>query len=304
MRFEKVIAISVVCACGASCADDDVDNPQDVSAFVDGAYAVDGTDAANWDAAMTYAATDAIDDPFYLAQRSGSRAAKKTPVSDPRLAAKSAAEAADNYFLPSSCVTATADGNQVTYELSSCSGPLGMVSASGTIVVAFSAPGSADADEDASIGDDAGAEGDAGAGHAGLSVDVTSRELSINNAAATLDAHGTYSRNASGDKQIVLRSKGTHARSGVNVQRNLMATIRWNAGSQCIEVDANGTLDSNGKTFDVSVDDYTRCGGDCPKAGTVRIVGDSTVTLTLDGTDQPEYSSSNGSSGTVTLDCD
>ena len=218
MRLEKVIAISIVFACGASCADDDFDDDDndvnDVTATVDGVYVVDGTDAANWDAASTYAATDALDDPFVLAARTGEGGARDASGFDPEHAAAVAAESAGNYFSPASCVTATADGGEVTYELSSCSGPLGLLRTSGMIMVAFS--DSSTGDEDAAVPDQV----DAGAGSAVLVVDVSSHDLTINSAAATLDAHGTYARDdASGDKVLTLHSKGKHARNGVSVLR-------------------------------------------------------------------------------------
>jgi hypothetical protein len=280
----------IVLACGVvSCGDDDDD---DDAAAIDESYALDGVDAANWDAAGVYAATDSLDDPFFE-QRTA--AAKKSPTHDPEEAAAAAVLAADRYFSPKSCVDAQARGGEVKYDLSSCDGPLGIHKASGTITVKFSRPSDED---DGGLSDlDAGTEGDA------LAFDVGSQDLKIDGVPAELDASGIYSRTATGDKHVLLHSKGHHTRNGNDVERDVVSNAHWKEGSQCVDVDADGTLTTLGRTFTIEIDGYQRCAGDCPKAGTVRVVGARTVTLTLDGTDQPDFMSSNGTNGNVDLDC-
>jgi hypothetical protein len=297
MRLVKIAVMGLLVWSSVSCSDDDFDDDDDDEpASIDGTYALEGADAANWDAASTFAATDSLDDPFFMT--SGTSAAHKSPSTDPEEAAKAAADAADKYFSPSSCVTTDTDGGEVMYTLSSCDGPLGLRQASGTIHVMFEkATGE---DEDAGFAPDI----DAGMQDASLAFDVSSHGLTIDGAGAVLDAHGTYARTSSGDKQIILHSQGKHTRLGFEVKRDVMTTAHWKAGTQCVEVNANGTLKTLGQTFDLTVDGFTRCASACPRAGTVRVVNDRTVTLTLDGTDQPDFTSSNGTSGSVDLDCE
>jgi hypothetical protein len=51
---------------------------------------------------------------------------------------------------------------------------------------------------------------------------------------------------------------------------------------------------------------FSQCGAACPTSGTTSTVDRDTagtVTLTYDGTNKPRWSSSDGYSGTVALDC-
>jgi hypothetical protein len=291
VKFQNAIAISLLMTAAAACGDDD-DNHVTTSSAV---YAPDGVYTTDWDSAAMYAVTDPIADPFFLAQRVGSAATSSTTIT-PAQAAQSAAESADQYFSPKDCVRAKADGDQVTYDLADCQGPFGLQRIDGTLIVQFLAP------DEVSV--DAGIDAGIGAGSGEIGISIKSSGLTINAAEASITAQGIYSRTSSGQKRVTLTSTSKHSRNGAQITGNTTASATWAQGSQCVNVDATGDFVARGNTYNLRVEDYTRCVGQCPKSGSVRLAGgDQTITVTLNGTDRPPYKNNNGPNGSVTLEC-
>jgi hypothetical protein len=286
VKLHQTVGISVAVLAGIACGDGN-------STTSSTAYVGPATLATGYDAAMTYAVTDPLANPYYLALQVGAAATTTTTTTmTPDEAASAAATAADHYFTPGSCVKATAKGSQVTYQLSSCRGPFGVSKMNGTLNVRFSS---------ASVSVDAGS--DAGAGEPGLAFMLSSSDLVINGDASMISSHGTYRRSASGAKEVMLTSTSTLTHNGRQIMNAVNTTISWMAGSQCIDVNSTGEVTSGTQTSGLRITDYKRCAGKCPASGTVRLSDSQTVTLMLDGSNMPGYKTSDGNIGTVTLDC-
>jgi hypothetical protein len=77
--------------------------------------------------------------------------------------------------------------------------------------------------------------------------------------------------------------------------------VSWDQALNCLSLKS-----SPNNPVQASVDGFHQCGAGCPASGTAsKIDPDTTgtVTLTYDGTNKPRWSSSDGYSGTVALDC-
>jgi hypothetical protein len=235
-------------------------------------YVVDSNTAA--DAAM-YAATDPFD-PVVAA-------AAVTPAANIGAGwASVAAAAAARYYQPSGCVTATANGNTVTYTLNGCSGALGVIAMTGTITATYTP-----------------------AQPQGVQVAINSSNLRANGVALNLNQTGVYTQSGNA-RQIATNDKSSATSPSGNVlARTRTGTLAWSKGTTCATWNSAGTLQLDGAPLSEKFSSQTLCTAQCPK-GTVVLSNSTqsqTLTLTMDGTSTASYSDSAGKSGTVPIAC-
>lgn len=198
--------------------------------------------------------------------------------------AASAAARVPGAMTQASCVTATQQGATVTYVLTDCTGPYGLVHVSGTLTAVYS-------------------RGMGGA----VQVVITGNGIRAN--AATFDVNATVNATqASGVKraQVTSQSTGTGPR-GASVDRNGAYTVTWDAAAQCVTLDGTWTSTVALRTVTTTVSGFEKCASRCPAAGGSIVSSGTrgnTLTVTYDGTATAAWTSSaNGKSGTVKLLC-
>ena len=198
------------------------------------------------------------------------------------LAAAAAARGAAR-FQPSGCASVAVSGTTLTYTLSECTGRLGLVHVTGTLV--------------AELAD----------GTDGIHITVSGNALKANR--ATLDVNATAVLSTDGAKcRMVVTTQG----SGVTARGNAFAragtyTIERDPATACVSLDGVWQLDlDTGRTRSTTATGLLRCPDACPAAGgTIVHTGllGRTVTVTFDGSAAASWTSSTGRSGTVDLTC-
>lgn len=186
----------------------------------------------------------------------------------------------------SGCVTSTRNLNVVTYVLLNCTGPYGLVKVSGTMVVTYTRQ------VDGSI-----------------KADATGTGLKVNDGTLDLTATAIYSKDAAGLEHVVVNTHGvgTGAR-GHTGDRVGNYTVTRDQTAGCVSLEGKWTTQWDGSraTTSTQVTGLKKCSGACPAAGGVvkhtGILG-KVLTLTFDGTSVAAWSSTNGKSGTVNLQC-
>lgn len=254
--FALVVPLLVLSGCGGG-------DPTSDSAAVSGA--LDSTDDTSNESALMVASVDAT--------------ANAGTAND---AAAMAAGSAHTWYQPSTCVSASAVGNVVTYTLDNCTGPWGLVHTSGTVVVTYTK--AAD----------------------GIHAAATATGLSVNGATMNVDAQAVYS--VAGTQKtltVTTNGAGTGAR-GTSIARNGSYTITWDTSSLCGALDGAWSTVIGGATWSTAVAGYKQCAGHCPTAGTLTHTGGLsgvTVTVSFDGSAAARWSTSRGHSGTIALLC-
>lgn len=196
--------------------------------------------------------------------------------------AAAAATRVGSHMQPAGCLTTTVSGATVTYVFNDCTGPYGMVHLTGTVVGVYSRP--------------------AGGGVQGV---FTSTGFKVN--AAVIDLNSTVNaRQANGEKtaDVVTDTSGTGPR-GNQFTRNGAYTVTFNPTTECVSLNGTWTTKSGVRTSSTTVSDFTRCKGQCPAAGgtIVNTNPRTVVTLTYDGSGTASWTTANGRTGTVTLQC-
>jgi hypothetical protein len=197
-------------------------------------------------------------------------------------AATMGAAQAKTFWQPSTCVTATAQLNVVTYQLENCTGPYGLVHVSGSVVVTYTKQQS------------------------GVHADAVANGLTINGATMDFTSHADYTVNGSA-KQLVVATdgSGTGAR-GNSITRHGSYTLKWDDATDCGALDGNWSTGINNATWSTSIAGYAQCKGHCPSGGTLAHTGGIsgvTVTVSFDGSADAKWTSSRGRSGTIALFC-
>jgi hypothetical protein len=235
--------------------------------------------ATNYEAALYYGALDPIPVGFYTVA-SAPIGADAAPA-DPSAAAASAAAAAVATYFPN-CANATAAGNVTTYTLNNCTGPLGLVGASGTVTATFNVVGSS------------------------VQIQLAGNGVHANGGILNLMSSGTLTAGANGQKtlQANTTTSGTGP-DGNNVMRSGMYTLVWPTGAGCATI--NGTLNgvgSAGFVGSTQITNYVACAGKCPQSGsTTHAFAGGTVTLQFNGSNSAACTASNGTSASVPLTC-
>jgi len=265
----------LIALCANACGGDDDDSSGIPSEAV---YASDATVAQSTDAAYMYAMTDPFVSPYYAFDVGGPQEQTTAP-GDTSDAISTVAANAGMYFTPKDCVDTKIDNEKLTLKLSNCTGPLGIQTTSGTVNAQFSMTGK------------------------NMTVDLSSDNLTVNDADVELDATGIYSMSGK-KKTVALTSRGSITLNGKKLTRDVTGTITWNTGSKCATIQATGMITVGSADSDLDAN-YQRCTGECPKSGTVKLTdaNDKSTILTFDSTPTPPFSTTDGNSGTVPLRC-
>jgi Tfp pilus assembly protein PilV len=230
------------------------------------AEALDSTDVSSTESALMATSNDALE---------GSSATTAES------AAQTAATRWPTFYQPAGCATATYSGDTATFTLKDCTGRYGLVHVTGTVTVVYTKTAT------------------------GWSGTASGVGLSVNGATVDLNANGTFS-NANGVKtaDIQSTSKGTGVR-GNAFTRSGAYTASWDGS--CLTLDGSWMTTVNARHWTTTVSNFKRCTGMCPQAGsTVTYTGgvlNLSVTITADGDNTANWSTSTGKMGTLTLFC-
>ncbi len=185
------------------------------------------------------------------------------------------------------CVTTTQKLNVVTYVMVDCTGPYGLVTVSGTMVVTYTR-------QSGGV----------------IKADAQGTGLKVNEGTLDLSAVALYSKNAAGLETAVVEThgKGTGKRGNTG-ERVGHYTVTRDQAASCVTLDGSWSTAWNGSraaTSSTEVTGLAKCAASCPAAGGVithtGALG-KTLTVTLDGSSVAAWSTSTGKSGTRDLEC-
>jgi hypothetical protein len=210
------------------------------------------------------------------------------PVEDagagtPSTAAASAVAAAVDRNFPNGCATATASGNVVTFKLNNCTGPLGLLGTTGTVVAALNVVGNS------------------------VHVQLSGNNISTNASTLNLATTGVLTATATGQKTLQANSQTTGTGpGGNNIMHTGMYTLVWPTGAGCATI--NGSLSGTGAGLyagtSTQITNYVTCTNKCPQSGmTVSSFNGGSVTLLFNGTTNAQCTSTLGTSALVPLSC-
>ena len=259
MRYDLMLGLlstTLLLGCGGAAAGTDVGNAS---------AALDSSDATSTESALYITTTDGTE----------------TATSDDD-AATAASASVKSWYQPASCVVAAAVGNVVTYTLTDCSGPWGLLHVSGVATVTYTVQAD------------------------GVHAAIMASALAVNGATLDFDSQAVYSVSG-GSKQLTVTSdgSGTGAR-GYGITRKGDYTASWNTSTECATLDGAWSTTIGAAVWSTTVAGYARCRSACPTAGTITHTGGlshETLTLKFDGSADASWSSTRGDSGTVILFC-
>ncbi len=187
-------------------------------------------------------------------------------------------------FSPAGCAVATRAGSQVTYVLTNCTGPYGLVKVSGTLVATYARVLS---------------------NSSAVQVTITGTGLKANQ--ATLDVNATVLATQTGTvkkAEVKSTANGTGPR-GVTLTRDGTYTVTFDSSSQCVTIDGAWQTSAGASTSTTTVSTYARCKGACPTSGSIVHTGTrgNAVTITYSGAATASWVGSGGRSGTLALTC-
>jgi hypothetical protein len=259
-RLAYLLPVGLLIGCGGA-------DPNSDSASVSGA--LDSSDQTANDSAMMIATT------------SGTEAAGSSNE-----AAVMAGAQARTFWQPSTCVTSTQQLNIVTYKLTDCTGPYGLLHVSGSVVVTYTVDAS------------------------GVHAAAVANGLAINGATMNLDSQATYTVNGTAKKLMVATQGSGTGALGNAIVRNGSYTLSWDDASQCGALDGAWSTkigpQNNSDTWSTSISGYAQCKAHCPSSGALSHTGGIskvTVTVTFDGSANARWATSRGRSGTIALFC-
>jgi len=182
-------------------------------------------------------------------------------------------------FWTEGCFTFVIDGDSITYTLTGCSGPFGLVEVNGEITITYRMTRS-------SIG-----------------FDITTADLTIGEASVSYTVNADVATDA---RNVSVSSMGSiTGRRGSSISYSSSYDLRYNASSECAGVDGSWSATVGAASWTTTVTNWQRCADRCPQSGgTVTYSGPArSVTLTYDGSDQVSWTSDSGGSGEVELFC-
>lgn len=201
-------------------------------------------------------------------------------VMSPEDMAAFASAAADEVFQLPACVTTQTGGATVTYTLVDCTGPYGLVQVNGSFDVTFSVRLNR------------------------VSVAVRG-SVTANQVATDLDLEATYAVAGTTNTLEMSTSSTTTGPRGGSINQSGTYTATWETGASCLALDGEWSVEIGSRTWTLSVSGFEYCAGSCP-VGSIEYYGgirDVTITLTFDGSDQVQWSSSGGGGGTIQMFC-
>ena len=192
------------------------------------------------------------------------------------------AGAVGNYFSPAGCATATANGNVVTFQLNSCSGPLDLASNTGTFTATFNVVDSM------------------------IQVQLAGNNIATNGATINLSTSGTLTfANGQRTLQATSNSSGTGP-FGNSVAHSGTFTVVWPTGVGCATINGtmSGTSSANFGGTTTQITNFVSCANKCPQSGTTTSsFNGGTATLAFNGSNNAQCTASNGTSASIPLTC-
>jgi hypothetical protein len=189
------------------------------------------------------------------------------------------------WYQPAGCIQATIDktAGTATYVFDACTGPLGLVSLTGTVDVTWTMM------------------------NGSLTVNYTAQNFKINRSTID-DWQATAVVTASGNARHMTWSAtldGTTAR-GRTFTRTNHKVIDWTVDQPCITVSGSSEGTVSGVDLKATIDSFSRCAGECPQSGSEITVTNVTDGDTLDikygGGPEAELTI-NGRSSQISLAC-
>ncbi|MGA7121573.1 MAG: hypothetical protein WBY94_15820 [Polyangiaceae bacterium] len=301
--FESIPLAAAIAACTSTTVNVPADAPAAQTA-------ADITVATNYEASLAWAVSDPVPVGLFVLDATTAVTTEAVPGA---AAASAAASATNQSFSPAGCVSASASGNVATFNLSKCTGPGGLSSATGTFSATFT-PSSQ-----------------------GLQIQLAGSNISVNGANINVASLGVLTLGSdmvTKTFQANTTSSGTGP-FGEGVARAGNYSLTWQSGSNCGTVNGSfadivldgglesgvdgGPLDgawdsgfeaglvttsNGGRASTTNVINYVRCRAQCPQSGTTtRNFANGTVTITYNGSSSVPWSGSNGNAGTLNLNC-
>jgi len=249
--YALILSPLLLAACGGSAA-----------VATDGENAADSADTASVTASMSSLTTDGVD------------ASATTATA----AAASAQVKALALLSPQGCATAQVNGSTVNYTLNGCTGPYGLINATGTVSATYALAAGV------------------------LTVTLSGNNLKANGSTVNLNATATVTGAAGSRQAAVTSSTSAQTARGRTITHSGNYTAGWDGS--CLTLNGAFTTQIGLIGWNTSIANYKRCQGMCPASGTVVITaGANTATVTFAGGATISYTDSKGDSGTVTLTC-
>jgi hypothetical protein len=175
------------------------------------------------------------------------------------------------YFLPAGClvVTQTPAKQEVSYAFSGCTGPLGLVSLTGTVTVDWQVSGNQ------------------------LTLDFSAQGFQINR--ATIDNwQATAVITANGEQRSMTwnaQLSGTTGK-GRAFNRTNQKSIQWTVGVACLSASGQSSGDILGANLQTTISSWQRCADACPQAGSAiqvkNLDNGDTIDIAYQGGDQAD----------------
>ena len=245
--------------------------------------------ATNVEAGLYFAAVDPVVPALFTFAR-----VQATATPQASNAATAVAQAASANF-PNGCATATANQNVVTFNLNSCSGPLGIANLTGIVTATINAIGNGQVQTILT------------------GTNLTSTGVTTLN----LNTSATTTVSANGQKTLTATSMSTgRGPAGNSIAHGGTYTVAWPTSPNCATINATfvGT-DADASTLDAAVaaeagvttttiTNYVTCTGMCAQSGTSTTALDGqSVTLTFNGSNTAQCSASNGQAASISIRC-
>ena len=207
----------------------------------------------------------------------GSESSAVAPAT-PEGVARFIAMNAPNRYSPAGCASATQNVASVSLVFVGCTGPRGLRTVDGKVDVTASA----------------------GAGGS-IVIVAKSDDIHIGGATLDIDATATYVKSGStASLAVSTKSSGTGPLGG-ELAHTGDYTATWTP--TCIALDGAWSTSAGDRMRSTTVD-VMRCVNECPNGTVTRTtVNNRVITITFDGTDTAQWSTSGGRSGTFDLPC-
>lgn len=225
--------------------------------------------------------TDSTDETSAEAVLAQALTASDPSAADGDALAASAVDSVDSEFDPG-CVVAVANKNVVTYTLTECTGPWGLLNVTGTVVATY-----------------------AYLPEGKISVALQGTGITVNNSVGDWKATVLRSQ-ASNVRELEVNTdwKGYTADNRPTSRKgNYTSVLDFNA--MCLSLDGAWNTKVGLVSWDTVVAGFQVCQGECPKDGgsVTWTAGARETVLLYDGSDVASWSNNNDKSGTVNLAC-
>jgi hypothetical protein len=134
---------------------------------------------------------------------------------------------------------------------------------------------------------------------------VRSSDLSAGGRDVVFDLEVTRSALGETERRLFVTSNSSVIGERSILHRDLTYELRYVPGSGCVEVTGSGNVDAEGRELEYTLDTYKRCTGLCPESGILTLENDGdSASLRFDGSNQPNYATSDQRSGELRLECE